>query len=587
MARQLRRTIQIRYSSIGVTAAAFVLISYHNHPLWAEQKLSAHPAGPANINASPPPEIANRLRVKVGDQTDSLTNVIERNATDPQLANYRDLRAAEGGTADGQRDLARWCRKRRLTEEETLHWRILLSMHPGDQEAIKSLHLKNYRGLLLTSDQIDELKQQDKQSDEATKTWVPKLKKLKRSIERGDADERAAALRELKSIQDPLAIPSLEEVFGIETGVGIQLVEVLSKMPREEAAGPLGRMAVESSDEYVRQKAADTLQSLPYETYVPGLIARLAAPIEMSVSVSVDPGWKKFKEVQWDEFTGRLVPAIRNKIRLHSAYVRSDVLAWGFETAHKSGYMLSENVPDRLRYNYLLSRDSPDPDRPYEHSGSIEDNPAGKKSRKGDSLKDIEDRVAKANAQQAALNEKIHAALNAATGAHIGPENPKAGQFDDVKPKLWWDWWKQQSHTDRYFAPQTSVWTQIGLMPIEQILVGDRVLARDPASGELAFQLVIATNSQPNEALRVLDLGSQPIIATPDQQFYVSGKGWQELRKLAPETKLDCLAEPQAIRQITDEQSHKEFAIVVANTPNYFVGDEGVCVHDATSANVK
>jgi hypothetical protein len=554
----------------------------NTHHLRAEQIAAA-----AANTAGSLPDFAKNVRVKMAGKDVSLAEVVRQKSSDPQQATYRDLRTANGGTADGQRELAHWCRKQRLAEEERLHWRILLSMRPGDPEAIKALRLKNYLGMLLTSDEIDKVKQNSKRAEEAAKNWMPKLKKLKRSIEHGDAEERTTALRELKSIQDPLAIPSLEEVFGVETGVGLEVVEVLAKMPADEAAVPLARISVESSDPYVRQKAGEALQSRPYETYVPVLVAHLATPIEMSVNVAVDPGWQKWKEVEWTEFTGEVVVGLYNKFRLRSAYTNKDVFMWTLGTRRKSGYMMTENVPDRLRYNYLLTRDSPNPDSPYEYSGTIEDNPSAKKSRKGESIENVEERVRKANAEQAALNDKIHAALNAATGAHLPPEKPNVGPFDEVKPKAWWDWWKQQSHTSRYFAAGTAVWTQCGLVPIEQILVGDRLLTRQPSSGELTFQLVLATRSQAKSGVRVLNMDRHTIVATPDQQFFVSGKGWRRMSNLEPETKLDSLAGPQPIKKITDGDGAMECGIVVSNVPNFFVGVQGILAHDATNSNVK
>ncbi|HEX3727393.1 MAG TPA: hypothetical protein VHV08_14165, partial [Pirellulales bacterium] len=39
-----------------------------------------------------------------------------------QLAAYRKLRDAMVDTADNQRELARWCRKNKLPDEERIHW---------------------------------------------------------------------------------------------------------------------------------------------------------------------------------------------------------------------------------------------------------------------------------------------------------------------------------------------------------------------------------------------------------------------------------------------------------------------------------
>ena len=83
--------------------------------------------------------------------------------------------------------------------------------------------------------------------------------------------------------------------------------------------------------------------------------------------------------------------------------------------------------------------------------------------------------------------------------------------------------------TDRYFSKGTKVWTQVGPVPIEQILVGDRVLARDPATRDLTFEFVICTDTQPGGTMRAVTVDSELIATTSDQQFFTADKGWQNL----------------------------------------------------------
>ena len=309
----------------------------------------------------------------VDGKTFPLAEIVRLKATDPQHSMYRELRTAHSGTAEGQFDLARWCRKQKLADEERLHWWILLAMQPGHPEAVKALRLQEYQGMLLTRDEIEQVKQRQKQADDAAKRWVPKLKKLKRSIEHGDADEREAALRELKSIQDPHAISSIERVFSIEADINLRFVEILAKMPADEAADVLVRLAVNSPDQYIREKAAAALQQRRDESYVPTLIAGIAAPIEMRFDVSVDPGGPIYQQVEWSEKTGRLQRGYFNKFRLHSEYTIDDVMFWVPEERLRSGIMQTGYRPDRYQYNYTLSRDSPNPEIPYEYAGTIKD----------------------------------------------------------------------------------------------------------------------------------------------------------------------------------------------------------------------
>jgi hypothetical protein len=541
----------------------------------------ARPAQRAGNHAVAVPDFAKNVLVHVDGKIRPLGEVVRQKAADPQQALYRELRVATGGTPDGQLDLARWCRKQKMAEEEQLHWWILLSMQPGHPEAIKALRLRRYQGALLTSDEIERVKDQKRQADEAAKRWIAKLKKLKQLIEHGAADERATALRELKSIQDPRAIASIEQVFSIEANINLQLVELWAKMPADEAADALLRLAVNSPDEYVRDKAAEALRQRPYESYVPTLIARMAAPIEMSFVVSVDPGAPIYKGVEWQEYTGRTV-GLYDKVRLHSAYRIQDVMMWTPETRRRSGIMQTGYRPDRYQYNYFLSRDSPDPETPYEYAGSILDGDSSrKKPRQRALIEDLEKKVKETNAKQALLNQRIQAALLKATSADIVPGDA-AKQGAEVKPKTWWDWWKKQSQLNNYLARGTEVWTLTGLAPIEQVLVGDRVLTREPKSGDLSFHLVIGLDEQPQSEMRVVELGFRTIVATPEQRFFVTDGGWRKASALQTGMKLDGLAGPRSIESVSDGAGVEKFGIVVADVPNFFVDQHGILVHDAT-----
>jgi hypothetical protein len=107
----------------------------------------AVPAATDSINL---PAIAKDVRVKIGDNSLSLDAAMLAAAADKRLITYRQLRAEAGSSPDGQLELARWCSKQKLTEEERLHWRILLMMQPGQSDAMKGLGLRTYDGQMLT-----------------------------------------------------------------------------------------------------------------------------------------------------------------------------------------------------------------------------------------------------------------------------------------------------------------------------------------------------------------------------------------------------------------------------------------------------
>ncbi|MCI0334875.1 MAG: HINT domain-containing protein [Planctomycetes bacterium] len=535
------------------------------------------------------PDVAKNVRVAVDGETLSLENAIRRASADERLATYRQMRAELGGTVDGQVELARWCRKQRLAEEERLHWRIVLMMQPQQPDAAKGLGLRPYQGQLLTKDQIEKAKLEQKSIKEAERKWGPKLKQIKLALEHGEAAERESALRELEAVRDPHAMALVEQMFaGANTDIALLIVEMYAREAEQQSTEALARLAVQAKDAAVREKAAGELRYRPMESYVPVLVGALVAPIELSLRTDVEAGGPTFERYKSRAYTGRIVPSLYGVIRLSGNYTNKDVLIWSFETKPFSGLRVSAYRPDRYQYEYVLSCDSPDPKAPYEFRGALEatgavGNDGGAPESLRGSIAALEKKIREANATSAEMNLRVDAALREATEANASAGMPsRVEKAADVRPRLWWDWWQQRLNLNNYFANGTVVWTQFGRMPIEQILVGDRVLTKKLDTGELAFNLVIGIDMRPNRDVRVLELGSRTIVSTPDQPFFVTDEGWRAAEKLESGMTLDSLAGLQRIANIRTGTADATYSLLVAELPNYFVDRDGVLAHDAT-----
>ena len=137
------------------------------------------------------------------------------------------------------------------------------------------------------------------------------------------------------------------------------------------------------------------------------------------------------------------------------------------------------------------------------------------------------------------------------------------------------------------FAPGTQVWTLTGRQPIEKIKIGDCVLAQDVESGELAYKPVLAvTVRQPGPRMRV-GLGGEKITATPSHPFWVLGQGWRMTKQLAVGERVHTPCGGVSIESIEKLQpdptyNGMAFNLIVADFNSYFVGEQGILVHDNT-----
>jgi hypothetical protein len=539
------------------------------------------------------PDVAKTVVVSDGGKTIALDQAIESAAASERLLAYRQLRAEVGGSGKGQLQVAQWCRQQKMTEEERLHWQIVLSIWPGQPDAIKALGLRPFEGQLLTKDQIEAAKKDAKLMREAKRKWSPKLKRIKSKLEGDDAAARQAALDELEAIRDPHALRLAEEMFADNsTGAAILLVEMYGRDAKQQSTDALVRLALHAKEAAVRAKAAAEMRYR--ENYMPSLIGALAAPIELSVTTDMKAGGPTYK--WWDGYAYLaneagavyVVPGLYRMVRLDGKYTNRDVAFWVPATIPFSGWWYTGDRPDQHKYEFILSSDSPDPNAPYEYHGVLNAKEYRGENGKARGALDreiaaLDEKVREFNEASAELNGRVDAAIREVLVGKDGGELPaKVAKAEDIRPRLWWDWWQQQLNLNNYFAKGTEVWTQLGLLPIEQVLVGDRVLSKDLDTGKLAFNLVIGIDVQRDREASAIEVGGRTIVTTADQPFFVKDEQWRKAKELKPGMKLDGLAGEARVESARPATADEVYSLLIAEEPTYFVDRQGILVHDAT-----
>jgi len=132
------------------------------------------------------------------------------------------------------------------------------------------------------------------------------------------------------------------------------------------------------------------------------------------------------------------------------------------------------------------------------------------------------------------------------------------------------------------FAAGTLVWKQSGPTPIEQVRIGDLVLAQHPTTGELAYRPVTdATVSASAPVVRV-KLPEEEFIATRGHRFWVEGAGWLMAKELPTKSSLHSLAGGLTVESVEPTDEVDCFNLVVDDFHTFIVGKSQVLVHDKT-----
>ncbi|HEV3162690.1 MAG TPA: polymorphic toxin-type HINT domain-containing protein [Isosphaeraceae bacterium] len=201
-----------------------------------------------------------------------------------------------------------------------------------------------------------------------------------------------------------------------------------------------------------------------------------------------------------------------------------------------------------------------------------------------------------ANVNQA--NEQTLFALNIVTGQDFGsdqqgwtawwtdqrgyayqppPERPKP-TFDQVAPLAYTPSY-MQSH-NACFASGTPVRTLDGSQPIEALKIGDQILTQDTQTGALSYQPILAVFHNRPAATMKIQLGDETIVATGIHRFWKTGKGWTMARDLKEGDAIRTVGGLMKVAAVESDIVRPVFNLEVGANQSFFVGNQGVLVHD-------
>jgi hypothetical protein len=521
---------------------------------------------------------------------------------------YRERVESSSNTLGDHAELARWCGEHGLQPQEQWHWFNVLRHEPGNREALGRLGVRLYQGGYHTPEQIAANEAFEKQAKKDFERHSKYLKAAMRSAERTEGSERANAIDQIASISDPAAIEPIVSLvladaknerrilskMGTARGevflraMQLAAVKGLSNIPEHESTLRLLEVSLYASDSKIRQQAAIMLRHREPTSYMPILMAGLAAPIELEFTVSTLPN---------------------GQITVFEDYSEAGPLS---EKRHtRTSTFLTQHV------NY------------HTHDNTVLDNSGRRSTTRSTSVsglwsdqrRDMANAAAQVSNSQSEVelenelrkerNSRIECVLEAASGKELGEE-----------PQAWWSDWKtyneiyvpeetpveytEENHdytvvneTRSYsqFSPPvevapavgcecfqagTPVWTQAGPVRIEELRPGDFVLSQNPHTGELSYRPIIQTTTTPETELLKMSVGKEEIVSTGGHRFWRSGTGWRMAKQLYAGDAVFSTRGSVDIQKIEKTQPSMAYNLEVAEFHTYFVGTNRLLVHDYT-----
>lgn len=134
------------------------------------------------------------------------------------------------------------------------------------------------------------------------------------------------------------------------------------------------------------------------------------------------------------------------------------------------------------------------------------------------------------------------------------------------------------------FPLGTLVHTKQGLIPIEDIQIGELVLSYDEETSQTQFHEVthLIEGEQEYQIVTLTLTNGEILQATADHPFYIQGKGWNPAASLKIGQVLQLYnGTTIVIEEVsTSQYTEKVYNLSVANAHTFYIGESGVLVHN-------
>jgi hypothetical protein len=492
-------------------------------------------------------------QLQVDDRWVKFTALDRSLRTDSVHEKYKAMRDSALGNPEAEIGLARWCRREQLRDLADVHFRRVVDSPTATAEqrqlAADMLDLRRVGDTWVSSQEVEAQRRELSASRKAYQKWEKRIRHWRRHIEGGVTQRREKALSELRAVASVDAITALESLLSpVSAAYAQEVVNVLQQISGAESTSALVRHALGAPWQEVADAAADALKERPKDDYVPTLLGALQKPLVTTFQIRSTNAGIVHEHVVMQE----------NK---------------------------QQNVVTQASFI----------DRRNDLASDVFD-VAAARSR----ARQIEQEVRNSNRRRAIANERTFAVLERTTGEILRQD-----------AAAWWQWWddyndvytgeepkptvyRQEEYvsvepppvprrTSECFQAGTTVWTETGPTPIESVSPGDRVVAQNPTTGEVALKPVLRRTIRPPGNMMRVVIDGTPIVSTRGHPFWVNHYGWKMARELEPGQEVHSLDGALVIDSA--ERISQKFAaynLIVQDFGTYFVTEKAILVHDNT-----
>lgn len=529
-------------------------------------------------------------RIKVGDAWVTYDRAIHEDEERwSKVFLYRQNRDEREDSLQDHFFLADGARSREMWDEERVHLLKVVELDWNNREARQRLGHVMIDGGWVSRDEMAQFVADLQQTRRDRAVWAPIVEPIVQRMFRARPGSRQRgwelAAAELNAIRDPAAIPAVEAAFAAGDERGVEwYFDWLSQLPHWEASVALARQAALSPTVAVRAQAQLKLRDRPIDDFGQTLLGAMRGDPAMESRLFITPGGG-LMYVQQMAFEKQDEYRVRN---LTVIYGPENVVSLGGipvggggpgSPVRSSNTMTAIEQHLRQYYGALTAEES---------RAATADVQVGS-DRLVRAFASVVERDDLESAQecwnwwidyqQVFAGEKP---LNSQSYEETWAVDQQRGYWLRV-PLRQLTRSPLSIFQGSCFSAKTPVITEHGPRPIEEIKLGDCVLAQNVETGEIAFKPVLDTTVRPPVELVKVTTNSGDLLCTAGHPFWVNGVDWLYARELQPGMRFHGPSGGVEVLGIEDaDRKEQAYNLIVADFHTYFAGETPVLSHDNT-----